>query len=293
MRLVVWAETDRCAAAQQRLRTKSTIDEPDHQHVERGQAAMHQHLVDHHLEEQRRDQRQTAGGRQSTSTSPSTFENRFTTGMNQRSPKRATWPGSRSRLATSTTRRSIRLELLQAPGPGGPPAWPTSTPVSIKRPITKKLPVTMPRDHRQRQRGHTLDGGFADAGLQALRAGDTHQIVSAGQLAMGQVFAARAIRIERFRRQGQHQPKAAEPGVRGQRRRRRADSHASYPGHYQSSFNSDVIRQLSKRVDRGTMQPTGCIYACLSAYNDDRRQTRSLPFGRCRREVGIISTALW
>ena len=29
----------------------------DHQHIERAEGAMHQHLVDHHLEEQRRDQR--------------------------------------------------------------------------------------------------------------------------------------------------------------------------------------------------------------------------------------------
>ena len=33
-------------------------DQPDHQDVEGGQAAMHQHLVDHHLEEQRRQQRE-------------------------------------------------------------------------------------------------------------------------------------------------------------------------------------------------------------------------------------------
>ena len=31
-------------------------DQPDHEHVERAQAAMDQHLVDHDLEEQRRDQ---------------------------------------------------------------------------------------------------------------------------------------------------------------------------------------------------------------------------------------------
>ena len=33
-------------------------NEADHQHVERAQRAVHQHLVDHHLEEQRRDQRE-------------------------------------------------------------------------------------------------------------------------------------------------------------------------------------------------------------------------------------------
>ena len=33
-------------------------DQPDHQHVERAHAAVHQHLVDHDLEEQRRDQRE-------------------------------------------------------------------------------------------------------------------------------------------------------------------------------------------------------------------------------------------
>ena len=32
-------------------------DQADHQHVERAHAAMHEHLVDHDLEEQRRDQR--------------------------------------------------------------------------------------------------------------------------------------------------------------------------------------------------------------------------------------------
>jgi hypothetical protein len=32
--------------------------QPHHEHVERADAAMHQHLVDHHLEEQRRDQRE-------------------------------------------------------------------------------------------------------------------------------------------------------------------------------------------------------------------------------------------
>ena len=32
-------------------------DQAGHQHVERGQTVMHQHLVDHHLEKQRRDQR--------------------------------------------------------------------------------------------------------------------------------------------------------------------------------------------------------------------------------------------
>ena len=32
-------------------------DKSDHEHVERAEAAVHQHLVDHNLEEQRRDQR--------------------------------------------------------------------------------------------------------------------------------------------------------------------------------------------------------------------------------------------
>jgi hypothetical protein len=31
-------------------------DKPDDQHVERAHASMHEHLVDHHLEEQRRDE---------------------------------------------------------------------------------------------------------------------------------------------------------------------------------------------------------------------------------------------
>jgi hypothetical protein len=43
--------------AEQRLEDRYR-DKPDHQDVERGEPAMHQHLVDHHLEEQRRDQRE-------------------------------------------------------------------------------------------------------------------------------------------------------------------------------------------------------------------------------------------
>ena len=53
--------------------------EPDHQHVQRAQAAVHQDLVDHHLEEQRRHQReylQKERGNQDFGEEPAVFVDR-------------------------------------------------------------------------------------------------------------------------------------------------------------------------------------------------------------------------
>ena len=58
-------------SAVSRLSKTRDDDEADDQHVERGQAAMHQHLVDDDLEEQRRDQGKELQEERGDSTSPS------------------------------------------------------------------------------------------------------------------------------------------------------------------------------------------------------------------------------
>ena len=57
MRLVVWANTIGAQDAENALEHRNR-HQADDQDIERGEAAMHQHLVDHDLEEQRRDQRE-------------------------------------------------------------------------------------------------------------------------------------------------------------------------------------------------------------------------------------------
>jgi hypothetical protein len=70
---------DVCAQAAQRRFEQRDGRKADHQNIQRGKAPVHQHLVDHHLEEQRRKQRedlQEQRRRQHLPQNPAVFVNR-------------------------------------------------------------------------------------------------------------------------------------------------------------------------------------------------------------------------
>lgn len=76
-----------------------------------------------------------------SSTSLRILENRRITGQNQRTPKPTDSPASRSRLVTrSSSPLHSRSSSSSVQATGGPPARPTRTPVSVRRPMTKKPP---------------------------------------------------------------------------------------------------------------------------------------------------------
>ena len=137
-------------------------DEPDHEHVERAHAAMHEHLVDHHLEEQRRDQReelQEEGGDQHLAEEPTVFVN----GTEEpgdieasREIEQSGSPGHQDQTARPTTASNSARVISAGRGDDGDC---TSTLSSPTLPRNKKTAVLERRYRRQRvlaRRGHAV-----------------------------------------------------------------------------------------------------------------------------------------
>ena len=145
-----------------RVSNSEIVTQTHHQHLQRRQAAVHQHLVDDHLEEQRRDQREECRKNEAMSTSLRRRRYLLIAPRNQAMPNRRATSDKPARRVIrisppSQTDRSSARAIKAGRAPGGrtrtlsPLALASSrNPPSRKRAIAGKG-VLASRDHPVRQ----------------------------------------------------------------------------------------------------------------------------------------------
>jgi len=177
---------------------------------------MHQHLVDHHLEEQRRHQRDELDEYRDDQDLAEDLCKPLDRGQEPFQPEADHVAGDAVTLDDEQDLAGpLARPILERPRNRRPTRHADKHPGVSPTPDHEERSRPAAGNDRERQRRDPFDRGVAEPRFQPFTTGDAHKILTVGDAARRQIFAPRPLDIESFPRDRQHQPEAAEPRIDG------------------------------------------------------------------------------